>query len=127
MGFKENCWVWRFVCVCVCQLGLSLASGREYWLLLFDRACPLTRDPFLIKPPLPNPPSRLKPSPHLSSIQEIKKTLSEDALSLSLSHCLYSVTLPPLFLLHPTISTLPSPSLSRFFFINEYTLLTLKT
>lgn len=54
MDFGSIC---PFVCVC----------WFSEWPRLFGRACLLMRDPFLIKSPLPNPPSCLKPNPHLSS------------------------------------------------------------
>lgn len=97
--------------ICVGLLAGSLGFGSEYWFLLFDRACPLTRNPFLINLTLPNPPSHLKPIAHLSSIPEIKKRLSEDVDDLFVFTLLLS--------LHLTYS----PSL---LFINEYTTLDTK-
>lgn len=107
MGFGS-----RGTCTFMCLL----VFGSEYWPLLFDRACPLTRDPFLIRPPVPNPPSRLKPGPHLSSIRGGKISyLSEDAPAL------FAFTLLLL-----SFFFLPFPLPLSFLFINEYTTLDTK-
>lgn len=85
--------------------------------LLFDRACPLTRDPFLIRPPIPNPPSRLKPGPHLSSMREEKKEAICQKMRRLFLRLLSYFSLSSFYLYPLPLSVL---------FINEYTTLDTK-